>query len=190
METCPRVPLRGSSVLAVRRSRSWDSPSGAGLLGMGTAVLVLCLGTAVTAASSVTTSAFGAHRGEVWPFACPFILADACVLMRGQTPARSPQCPWLCAVSPVVWEGELCHLHWKWGLRGAAHEVPLFWGDPAWRRGSVPQPRCCCRTRGSRSHLEHSHLTDSPCEASSVDTSFLSGHLWQLLHPELCGGGG
>lgn len=145
---------------------------------------VLCVGTAVTAASSITSATPGACAGA-WPLTCPFILAGAGVLMRERhlhAPSKVPFTlpPILCSL-----QGGLCNLCWQLGAQGW-----MCFG------GALSAPAlsclCCCRIQVSRSHLERGRSAAgniSPCKVTAGDASFPWGHLWQLLHPRIHGGG-
>lgn len=154
---------------------------------------VLCLGTAVTAASSVTSAAFRA-RGGAWPFTCPFISAGARVLMRERHLHAPSKVPFALPSMLCSLQGGLCNLCWQLGNPGPC----VIWGGVHRPGGSVPPSpelslcRCCCRIQVGRSHLERSRSAAgniSPCKVSSGDASLLWGHLWQLLHPGIHGRG-
>lgn len=84
---------------------------------------VLCLGTAVTAASSVTSATFGACGG-VWPFTCPFILAGARVLMRERHLHAPSKVPFTLPSVLCSLQGGLCNLCWQPGSPGLC----VIWG--------------------------------------------------------------
>lgn len=94
---------------------------------------MLCLGTAVTAASSVTSTTLGACGGA-WHFTCPFILAGARVLMRGRHLHAPSKVPFTLPSILCGLQGGLCNLCWQLGSPGLFEGCSL----PQWL--CPPQP--------------------------------------------------
>lgn len=191
METCPCVPVHGSSVLAIGRNRGWDGlrwgwtvPPVRDWWGWGRLCWCSAWGQQWQPPAA-SPPLFGDH-GEVWPFASPFISADACVLMRGQTPALSAVSLALRCVPSGLGGGDFVTSAGN-GDSGAAQEVPVFWGDPAWLVGLSPTP-VLLQDPGSRSHLEHGHLTNFPAKPILWTRRFSGGTCGSRCSPELSGG--
>lgn len=105
----------------------------------------------------------------------------SCVNERRRDTCLLPAVPFPLPPVLCTLQGGLCHLCWQPG----SLEPRVFWG------GSVPPALSClcCRIQVGRSHLERAAGNISPCKVSAGDASFLWGHLWQLLHPGVHGGG-